>query len=349
MSLRSSDVDHAVRRLDAWRRSPLAEVSEQGSYKEWFHFCVRLPGNPPGHLLVNFNVTERNLPSGNVRAARVITLAHLGEWCGHVDTIPDAEVRGTAGGLDLRFGKSSVRLESGVFALKVRSKQIEADLRLRPMMLPTGTTSVCLGEGHAMHWVAVARLSAEGTVSIGNTRLRCEGAPSYHDHNWGQFRWGSDLAWEWGFVHPNDVRNPWSVVFVRVSDGSRHRTLNQFALVWKADVYSRAFLNQELSIAGKGSYTGPRPLTLPGVMRLLVAGDASGVPGILAVRARGLGDELAIDYHTSSGARVAMPSDVHAFRNVLLNETEGAARVRGSVGGEEFEFDGNGIVELVRG
>ncbi|MFI5308066.1 MAG: hypothetical protein ACHQ53_11970, partial [Polyangiales bacterium] len=262
MSLSSSNVDRAVRRLDAWRRSPLAEPSEQGSYKEWFHFCVRLPGDRPGHLLVNFNVTERSLPSGRVRVARVITLAHVGDWCGHVESIADGEVCGAAGEIDLRFGASSLRLVDGVFELSVRSGPIGAELRLKPLMLPTGTTSVSFDEGHAMQWVAVARLSAEGEVSIGDRRMQIADAPAYHDHNWGHFRWGADLAWEWGFVHPIDVRCPWSVVFVRVSDGGRHVTLNQFALVWRDDAYVRAFLNQELSVGSEGAHIGPRPFTL---------------------------------------------------------------------------------------
>jgi hypothetical protein len=69
----------------------------------------------------------------------------------------------------------------------------------------------------------------------------------------------------------------------------------------------------------------------------------------MQVRAAGLNDSLEVDYRTRSKARVAVPSDVHPLRTVLLNETEGAARVRGQIGGERFEFDGTAIVEFVRG
>jgi hypothetical protein len=349
MNLPAHRLDRALRRLDAWRRSPQSGPSEQGSYKEWLHFCVRLPGEPPGHLLVNFNVTERRAAAGTQCVARLITLAHAGEWHGQVESIPAELVRGEAGEIDVRFGASSLRLDGGVFELKLRSGDIAAELRLRPWMLPTGATRVGFDARHAMQWVAVARLAAEGTVSIGGRGVRLQDAPAYHDHNWGQFRWGGELAWEWGFVHPLDVDCPWTIVFVRVSDGARQSALNQFVLVWKGDAYLRAFQNRELVFELEGMHVGPRPFTIPGVMGLLAPGAASGVPAALSVRASGLGDELSIDYRTASKARVAMPSDVHALRSVLLNETEGSARVSGRIGGEAFEFAGSALLEVVRG
>jgi hypothetical protein len=341
--------ERMLRRLDAWRRAPQEGPSAQGSYKEWLHFCVRLPGQPSGHLLVNFNVTEQRFRTGTQRIARVITLAHAGTWCGGVERIASEQVRGEAGEIDVTFGESSLRLRDGAFDLSLRSGAVSAELRLRPQTLPTGTTTVSFDDRHAMHWVAVARLTADGQVSIGDRHMRVVNAPAYHDHNWGQFRWGADLAWEWGFVHADDPDCPWTIVFARVSDRLRHRALNQFALIWRDGAYLRAFQNQELAMRFDGAHAGARPFTVPGVMALLAPGAASGVPAHLSVRAAHSDDELAIDYQTQTLARVAMPSDVQPFRTVLLNETAGTARVRGRIGGTAFEFDGSAIVELVRG
>jgi hypothetical protein len=349
MSLALAGVDRAVRKLDAWRRPPLAEPTERGAYKEWFHFCVRLPGAPSGHLLVNLNLTERSLPSGRVRTARVIALAHTDDWEGHVEAVTDDEVVGAAGQVDLRFGATSLALSRGVFELRLRAGKLRADLRLRPLVLPTGASNVSFGNGYGMQWVAVPRLEASGTVTLGERRICLDRALAYHDHNWGSFRWGADLAWDWGFVHPSDACNPWDVVFVRVSDGSCHRTISQGVIVWRGDRYLQAFHDHEVSFDAKGTHVGPRPLTLPGVMGLLVPGAASGVPAQLRVRAAALGDEISIDYAPASKARVVVPSDVNGFRTVLLNETQGSARVSGRIGNASIAYQGNAIVEFVRG
>ena len=200
-----------------------------------------------------------------------------------------------------------------------------------------------------MHWVVIPRLEASGWVEVGGRRLELARALTYHDHNWGHFRWGEDLSWEWGFVNPTDPACPWSVVFVRVSDGGRHRTLSQGALVWNQDVNVRTFQNREIDVRLEGTGAGPRPFTIPPIAGLLAPGASSGVPARLALRADGLDDELAIDYEIASGARIVVPSDVDDFGYVLLNETSGPARVRGTTRAGDFDFTGPAIVEFVRG
>jgi len=195
----------------------------------------------------------------------------------------------------------------------------------------------------------VPRLEATGWVTVAGRRFLLSGELAYHDHNWGHFRWGEDLSWEWGFVNPADPHCPWSVVFVRVSDGQRHRTLSQGVLLWKDDVNVRTFQNREISVRLEGAHTEARPLTLPKIAGLLVPGASSGVPARLILEATGQGDSLALTFDVASKARIAVPSDLDDFRVVLLNETTGGAHVRGVTERGRFDFRGPAIVEFVRG
>lgn len=342
-------LDRAVRRLDAWRAAPLGPPTEGGAYKEWMHFCVQLPTSSAGHLLLNFSVAERTLPSGTDRTPRLITLACTDRWHGSVDAFATGDVHGDAGQVDLRLGKSSLRWHDGAFLVQAHSKVISAELRIRPLMFPTVASSVSLGESHAMRWVVVPRLVTSGTVHIAGQRLRLSEAITYHDHNWGQFRWGGDLSWEWGFLNADPRASPWTVVFVRVSDSQRHRTLSQGVLVWREDVNVRTFQNNEIEVTLDGCHVGPRPLTLPGIVGLLAPGASSGVPKQLRLVARGLGDELELVFDTTSTARLALPSDANETGLVLLNEALGNARLRGRIGGAQLELAGSAIVEFVRG
>jgi hypothetical protein len=342
-------VDDAVARLDGWRRPLTGPVTEAASYKEWMHFCVRLPGDPPGHLLVNFNVTERRLATCRLRTPRMIAMCDTDRWRGEVQTFGDEAVAATPGRVDVRMGSSHLRWRDDAFEVRIDAADLAARLRIRPLVLPTVTSSVSFGPGHAMHWVVIPRLEASGFVDVGGRRLTLERALTYHDHNWGHFRWGEDLSWEWGFVNPDDPACPWSIVFVRVSDGGRHRTLSQGVLVWKDDVNVRTFQNREIDVSLEGSRAVERPVTIPPIAGLLVPGASSGVPARLALRAGGSGDGLALDYEVATGARIVVPSDVDDFGCVILNETAGPARVRGSTRAGDFDFTGPAIAEFVRG
>jgi hypothetical protein len=177
-------------------------------------------------------------------------------------------------------------------------------------------------------------------------------ALAYHDHNWGHFRWGADLSWDWGYVHPLDPGCPWTLVFLRISDGLRHRALSQVALLWHHGEHVRTFQDHELSFELTGVHGGARPLTLPRVMNLLVPGSASGVPALLALHAHGRdaqGDRLELRFETVAHSRIAVPSDSDAFGVMLLNETVGRAHVRGQTHLGAFEFAGTAVVEFVRG
>jgi hypothetical protein len=345
-------LDRVVPRVDAWRDGVTSAATADGSAKEWMHFCVRLPGQPAGHLLLNVSITERLLPTGPERAARLVALAVAdGEtWSGTVRSFAGEEVAGRAGEIALRMGDSRVTWSDGAFRISLRTAELSAELRLAPLTLPTVASGVSLGAAHAIHWVVLPRLEATGWVRLAGAReLRLERALAYHDHNWGRFRWGGDLAWEWGFALPRDPACPWSVVFARVSDGGRHRTLSLGALVWRADALVRTFQDREVQVSLEGTHGGPRPLTLPPIASLLAPGASAGVPARLRVEAAGHGERLRLDFATRSKARVAIPSDVDPFRLVLLNETCGDAEVSGETAAGAFQFDGPAIMEFVRG
>jgi hypothetical protein len=341
-------LDRAVPRVDAWRGAPIGVASEGASYKEWMHWCVRLPGEAGGHLLVNLNVTEAGAPSFR-RRPRLIVLAERAGWSGLVEDFADDAVVGSAGTLDLAMGRNSLRWQRGAFRLSLETSDIAAELTLRPLVLPTVPTRVSLGEGRSIHWVAIPRLEAHGWARVGAERMKLEGTTAYHDHNWGHFRWGGDLSWEWGFVNASALDDARSAVLVRVSDRGGHRVLGQSLLLWEGDSLTRTFQDRELRIALEGTDLGPRAFTVPPLASLLVPGTSAGVPASLtAVGTRG-GDVLGFTFETASRARVAIPSDVDPFRLVLLNETSGRARVEGVIEGQPVAFEGAGIMEFVRG
>ena len=100
------------------------------------------------------------------------------------------------------------------------------------MSTPFVVNNQPLASGARLSWLFVPRLEAHGHVRIGDTRVGLRGAPAYHDHNWGRFRWGADFGWEWGSVLPRDLSDPWTIVCMRMTDQRRRRATRQALYAW---------------------------------------------------------------------------------------------------------------------
>ncbi len=340
-------LDDAMLRVNAWRTPFRGPTAREDRSKEWMHFALGLPGG--GQLLVNLSVTTSQVDHQARRQTRLITLAWDGAWNGRVQSFEDDRVVGESGRLDLTIGDSRLAWQSGAYHLRLRTEEISSNLILRPATLPTLASSVSLDASNVLRWVVVPRLFAEGWLRVGDRSQHLQRALAYHDHNWGRFRWGGELAWEWGYFHPRDPGCPWDVVVARVCDGLGHRSISQTVLVWRNNRLLRVFESQETAFSAHGVRVAERPFSIPAIAALLAPGSSSGVPARFCVEAQGLSDESKLEFEPTECARVVLPSEAQPLKLVLLNETRGPARVSGRVAGESFTFESDAMMEFVRG
>ena len=312
------------------------------------HFCVALPGSSHGQLLLNVSRTSQVREGEVVSVPRFIALLERDGWRGRLDTGEAEDVRESSSGIDFAVGGNRISWRSGSFHVSLGAPDFEVELALTPRTLPTFPTSVSLGGARSLYWVAIPRVEAPGAVRVGGERFGLDGALGYHDHNWGLFEWGKDLSWVWGYLHPRDARNPWTVVIARVSDASGERTLARSALLWKGPHLVRAFQSREVSLQTSGRHVRARPFTLPPIAQLLLPDFSAEVPERCHVSASGAEDSLDVRFEARSRARIAVPSDVDPFGLMILDEVCGDAQVRGSVGSELFEFTGPAMMEFAR-
>ena len=337
--------DGGLLELDAVKRAPAGEHDPASGFKEWFHFCVRLSD---GHLIVNFSLLDRVSGRRAWTDAFVTVLSSWPTWRGFVRRFPLEEVRARHGEIDLQFGGNRLCYRAGTFTLAVVDRRLRLSAVLVPQARPT-LSHLGLGAASALDWVIVPRLEASGSIEVDGLSAGLDRAPTYHDHNWGRFRWGADLAWEWGFVLPSDRDCPWAIVFSRMlASGSAH-TSSQGILVWHGADYVRTFHDAEVSVIREGSHRQSRALTLPPACALLAPGAASGVPAGLVLRASGLDDHLDLGFAAESYARIVIPSETHSFEHIVLNEVAGRATVNGRIGEQAMAFEAPAIVEFVRG
>ena len=321
-------------------------LGESGPYKEWHHFVVH---DGQFRFIVNFSLTDPPGPDHAETVPRVIALVRDGDYSGTVENFDpkDCEVR--TGRVAARLGPCSFALVGGAYQLMVELPviRLRATLRLVPASTPFVVNNQPLAPGSRLSWLFVPRLEAHGDVWIGDTRVSLR-APAYHDHNWGRFRWGDDFGWVWGSVLPERSTDPWTIVFMCMTDRFRRRANRQGLYVWHGRDPVAMWRDAAVIVEQEGLLRRPPTLTLPAVMRVLRPGSASDLPAALTIRGRQHDDELRLRFEPDDYARIVVPDERDDLGVVVLNEVSGRVRTSGAIGGRVLDLEGSGVFEFLR-
>jgi hypothetical protein len=328
-----------------FRRS--SSAFRRGSHKEWLHFAVHVAGLD---LLANFSVVDDIRP-GAAQGAEIYRLTCLFReqvWDGDIDQFAAHEVSLKSGQLDVRFGDNRVCLEGRELVLqaKLRRRALAIDLRLLPQIVPTPAYNLEVEDCPPIHWLTVPRLLASGTVRVGDRTYQLHDAAAYHDHNWGHFRWGKNFAWEWGYGTPVEAHNPWTLVFVRLTDRRHVSDLMQAVFLWNGPRQARLFRDHQLRVRRSGVLRAPSVFKLPRVMGLVSPGSATGVPARLLVEAEAEGDWVRFEFGCEDVGQVIIPND-DDLGVTIINEVSGKLELTGMVRGEPLAIRCPSIFEFL--
>jgi hypothetical protein len=329
-------------------RTPVLAAARPDGFKEWYHFVVQRPG---WRLLVNFSLASEISPAGEPRlVSRVILIAHDQQWTGAIERFEESELRVSAdlGVLTVGGNRMIVRPDGYRVVIDLPGHDIRGELDLTSASRPFAVNNQPVGDGR-VSWLFVPRLRTDGWLRLGDNEIRLEDNVAYHDHNWGRFRWGDDFGWTWGTILPSRPDDPWSLVFQQMTDRRRFRCLYQALWVWRHDEPAAIFPPAAVQTRFHGLLGRAADCTLPPPMRLVLGGEASDVPERIEVTGERAGDTVHVDFRPESYARLAQPSEVSLDRSVVLCESNGTARVTGSIDGEDIDFTGAGVFELLYG
>lgn len=323
-------------------------TAEPDGFKEWHHFVIHADGF---RLLINFSLNNETAPGGRFRLVpRVIVIGHDAQWRGEIARFEESDVTISPclGDVTIGANRMLIRPNGYQVTISLPSQGIEAELDFTSASQPFVVNNQPLGTGR-MNWLFVPRLHAHGWVRIRGREHRFDNDVSYHDHNWGRFWWGDDFGWEWGTVLPHDSNDPWSLVYLRMTDKRRLRYLSQALYVWHHDEPAAIFRHASVQVRTSGSLGRAADCTLPPPMRLLLDGEVPGVPAKIDVTAARCGDMVHAEFFPASYARLAQPSEVSLDGTIVLCESSGTARMTGSINGEKIDFIGTGVFEFLHG
>jgi hypothetical protein len=329
-------------------RAPMLAAARPEGFKEWYHFVVQRPG---WRLLVNFSLTHEASRAGSHRLTpRVIVIAHDQRWAGAIERFDESELDVSADLSVLTVGgnRMTVLPDGYRLVLDLPGHDIRGELDLTSVSRPFGINNQPVGDGR-VSWLFVPRLHADGWLRIGGQEVRLTKNVAYHDHNWGRFQWGGDFGWTWGTVLPSEPDDPWSLVFQQMTDRRRLSCHYQALWVWRHDEPAAVFPPAAVQTRFHGLLGRAADCTLPSPMQLVLGGEASDVPQSIEIAGTRADNTLHAQFQPQSYARLAQPSEAFLDRSVVLCEVNGNARVTGSIDGENVDFTGPGVFELLYG
>jgi hypothetical protein len=329
-------------------RAPLLATARPVGFKEWHHFVVH---GRDVRLLINFSLNSELFRGDEVRLApRVIVIARDDHWTGALERYDANALNASAdlGELTVGDNRMTVLPDGYCVVINLPDRDIRGELHFTSASRPFVVRNEPLGDGR-VSWLFVPRLRATGWLRIGEREHRFEHDLAYHDHNWGRFWWGDDFGWTWGTILPTGRGNPWSMVFVQMTDRSRLRCLARTLYVWHHDEPAAILRHAAVQARTHGPLGRAADCTLPPPMRLLLDGDVPSVPERIDIAATRAGDRVHAEFRAKSYARLAQPSEVRLDRSTVLCEADGTVRASGTVSGEDFDFVGTGVFEFLYG
>ena len=333
----------AIEHGNYFRRPALGVRGRDTSHKEWLHFACC---TDELDLLVNFSVVSH--PRQEV--PRLVCAVRGDGWDGDVDSYPTSAL--TVHGLSnaIRIGENYAEYDGECFHVyaECRRRPIRVALTLRPVAVPSLGNNIEFAEAERIHWFMVPHLEATGMVQVGARTYYLRRAPSYHDHNWGRFRWGRDACWLWGYGQGTSGESSWALIFSRMMNLARSQDYTRGLAIWCNGRQQRIFEDADITIIEHGRFRASRVFKLPRMADLYHPGEVVEVPARLELSARRREDFVSLTFQPLDICQIIVPNDSD-LGSTVINEVSGTLEVVGSIRGQEFRFTCRSLFEFLHG
>jgi hypothetical protein len=341
-------------------RIPLDDLSSPIDWKDWYHFIL-IDIQSGLRVLVNMTMIGRP-EQGEIQVSFIVNLAseQIAQQC-QPDT-PWATF-GTAFSLEWKQdmvqrnplrcaaqhaaawqGKGfHLEINGKHSAVEVRDERAQLSIRFQgeaeamPLLV---TEDSPFGSGF-IGWGLVPGLQVRGELSIGGQRFNIDQDWfCYHDRNFGRFRWGEDIGWEWlvVFATCNDGRNITLILDKRTNKAHSSSGL-PYIFIYIGNNLCKVFLGASLSIHWHWSESPALALRLPGTMASLFCERTLRYPQTLQIEAADEQDQLSINVHFDTMTELVVP-DNQSRQYTFIEEVTGNAEVSLSLQGETLRANG---------
>lgn len=335
-------------------RIPTTDQSAPLDWKDWYHFILMEPKSGL-RVLVNLTLSGR-LNGGELQLSFIVTvprelltvelppentlatfgIAYPQIWeTGMVSREP-LRLQGRSVSLEIDGRQSRVEVEDDGSGLAIA---FEAEAAATPLLV---TEDSPFGSGF-IGWGLVPGLRVAGEFSVGDVKFPIHRDWfCYHDRNFGRFRWGEDIGWEWfvAFAVCDDGRTLTLVLDRRTNRDHSEWGLS-YIFVYLGERLRKIFLGPTLAIDWEWSATSQLPTRLPGVMASVFAHRSVPMPESLRVEAADERDSLSLAVNFDSAMELVVP-DNRARQQSFIEEVSGNVEVKLLLDGEMLH--GRGLI-----
>jgi hypothetical protein len=182
-----------------------------------------------------------------------------------------------------------------------------------------------------------------GWMTLGNERISLDGASGYHDHNWGRWRWGDDIGWDWATLV--DDESATTIVFSRATDRDR-RSVSDALVTVDTGGKRLSFRGASVRFSPNGSFDEPLR-RLPGSLAALhVDRLKPSLPGSVVVEANDGYASLRVEFQVRAAAQLIASEPTRAGCS-FIHELVGAFSGQLKTGARSLSLSGVGVVEYV--
>lgn len=320
-------------------RIPLDDPTAPLDWKDWYHY-VLLDPDTQIRALVNLTAIARP-GTGEIQTSFLVTIpadfldsdcrpptpfASFGttfsqEW--NPSQISPEPVHWQGQGMELQVNGTQTRLE-----VQDRRSQLFIELAATATATPLLVTENSPFGSGFIGWGLVPGLQVRGNLSVGGRSFPIH--PNwfcYHDRNFGRFRWGEDIGWEW-FVAFGTCEDGTSITLVLDRRTNKDHSQGGFPyiFIYVNHQLRKVFLGATLQINWDWSEQPVIPPRLPGIMALLFSDRLLQTPRTLQIIAADEQDQLLIEINFESVVELIVP-DNQQRQYTFIEELTGSAAV----------------------
>jgi hypothetical protein len=248
-------------------------------------------------------------------------------------------------GDEAAFGFDGERL-----ALRIAPRDLDLHLMLHaapastPLLVTDGAP---FGSGF-IGWGLLPQLRAEGKLAAcGESAAIGDGWFCYHDHNFGRFRWGDDVGWEWLVAHAVCGDEAVTVVVDWRTDRAHAAGGLPYLFVLVGGALRKVFLGPALRLRWHWHDAPTLPPRLPGAMATRLADRPVRAPRAVVLDAADERDRIALTVEVDAYLEVIAP-DNRSPAYARIGETSGAAALDLRLAERRLEGRGLAYAEYTR-
>lgn len=333
-------------------RIPFEHKNCPPDWKDWYHFILIEPSNGTRIL---FNISLSGRPgAGEIQVSLVVKQVNLKrkfETFAEVRSVAWENEMVTRFPLAISTPKVKFQVNDGVSSIFVVGTH--QDFHINFSAKPKADTFLIdenakFGNGF-IGWGFIPSMSINGSYTLCGKKYTIQKDwYCYHDRNFGRFRWGEDIGWEWmiaNFIGNDNL--PYHLVFDQRTSKDHSEKGFQYVFIFRDCKLRKVFVGDTLKINWIREKKPSTPLRLPGNMASVFFSQPSAKIETIEINAQDDKDFIDFIFKTNKDFQLIVP-DYELKQFTVMEEISGIASLNGILDGKKIKSKGHFYAEFVR-